>query len=261
MPRLSKSRFMAGLQCYKRLYLELFQSELADPIGEAQQAIFDSGTEVGALARQICPGGVLIAQDHMHHKEAIAYTAELLADRSVSSLYEAAFLYDDVRVRADILVRVDNGMFDLIEVKSGNSLKSEHIPDVTIQVYVLEGCGLRMGRACLAHLNKEYVYPGGEYDIGQLFVTEDVTEKVKQLLPDVPSMLAGMRAPLVGPEPPPVETGRHCSNPYTCEFYSHCHADEPKHHVRQLPNARQLAHMVLWLIHMTMAIELTGIGI
>ena len=239
MPRLSKSRFMAGLQCYKRLYLELFQSELADPIGEAQQAIFDSGTEVGALARQICPGGTLITQDHMHHKEAMAQTAELLKDASIPSLYEAAFLYDDIRVRADVVVRVDNGMFDLIEVKSGNSLKSEHIPDVAIQVYVIEGCGLRMGRACLAHLNKEYVYPGGEYDIGQLFVTEDVTEKVRQLLPDVPALLAGMRAPLNEPEPPQIETGRHCSNPYTCEFYSHCHADEPEHHVRQLPNARE----------------------
>ena len=237
-PFLSKSRFMAGLQCHKRLYLELFQPEIADPVSDSKQALFDSGTEVGALARGICPGGVLIAQDHMHHKEAAAQTAEMLKDRTVPALYEAGFLYDDVRVRADIVVRVDKGMFDLIEVKSGNSVKSEHIPDVAIQVYVLEGCGLRIRRACLAHLNKEYVYPGGEYDIGQLFVTEDITEKVRQLLPDVPALLAEMRAPLVGPEPPQIETGKYCSNPYTCEFYSHCHADEPEHHVSQLPGVR-----------------------
>jgi hypothetical protein len=103
-------------------------------------------------------------------------------------------------------------------------------------------------RSCLAHLNKEYVYPGGEYDIGQLFVTEDITEKVRQLLPDVPSMLADMRAPLNEPEPPQIETGRHCSNPYTCEFYSHCHVDEPEHHVSQLPNAREKLLTALALV-------------
>lgn len=59
-PRLSKSRFMAGLQCSKRLYLEAFHRELMTPPGPAQQKIFDSGNYVGELARDEFPGKVLI---------------------------------------------------------------------------------------------------------------------------------------------------------------------------------------------------------
>ena len=51
-PNLSKSRFTAGLQCLKRLYLEYHRRELADPVSESQQDIFDTGTSVGELARQ-----------------------------------------------------------------------------------------------------------------------------------------------------------------------------------------------------------------
>ena len=50
-PQLSKTRFMAGLQCLKRLYLECYDRDLADPVDETQQAIFDTGTGVGELAR------------------------------------------------------------------------------------------------------------------------------------------------------------------------------------------------------------------
>jgi hypothetical protein len=238
IPFLSKSRFMAGLQCHKRLYLELFQPQLADPISEASQAIMDAGTGIGALARGIYPDGVLIEQDYMHHKEAVIQTAELLKDKSIPSLYEAAFMYDDIRIRADILVRVGKNLFDLVEVKSGNSVKSEHIPDTAIQIYVLEGCGLRVRRACVAHLNKEYIYPGGDYDLQELFAVDDVTEKVREILPDVPELLADMRAALSASDPPDIAPGKHCSKPYDCEFCGHCFQVFPEHYVGQLPNAR-----------------------
>ena len=28
--------------------------------------------------------------------------------------------------------------------------------------------------------------------------------------------------------PPPIETGPHCTRPYRCSFYGHCHQDEPR---------------------------------
>ena len=76
IPLLSKSRFMAGLQCHKRLYLECYHPDLADPIPESTQARFDTGTRVGELARSLFPGGILIHSDHFHHEQAMAATAK-----------------------------------------------------------------------------------------------------------------------------------------------------------------------------------------
>ena len=105
IPRLSKSRFLAGWQCHKRLYLELYAPELVAPPDPTLQARFDVGTAVGELARRRFPEGRLIAHDHEHHADAAAETRALLDDPSAPALYEAAFTHDDVAVRADILVR------------------------------------------------------------------------------------------------------------------------------------------------------------
>ena len=55
---LSKSLFIRGHQCHKSLWLHKYQPELKDAVDEAQQARFDSGHDVGALAQQLFPGGV-----------------------------------------------------------------------------------------------------------------------------------------------------------------------------------------------------------
>lgn len=239
IPPLSKSRFLAGLQCKKRLYLECFHPELADPFDAGRQAILDTGTRIGELARDLYPDGVLIAEDHLHHGEAVSSTEKAMIDSSVQAIYEAAFVYDDVRIRADILVRSRNDPYDLIEVKSGTSVKEEHLPDVAVQLYVLRGCGIPVGKACLYHLNKEYVYQGGNYNLSQLFLVEDITSEAQELQTYIPLLLEEMRLPLWQPEPPDIKSRRQCSKPYACAFYGHCHVDEPEHHVSRLPRATE----------------------
>jgi hypothetical protein len=238
IPRLSKSRFMAGLQCHKRLYLELYTAELAGEDDPATLARLRVGTAVGELARQRFPGGELIAHDHQHHAEAEAQTRALLDDPNVPAIYEAAFSYDDIAVRADILVRQHADEFDLIEVKSTAGWKEPHLFDLAVQLYVLEGAGIRAGRTCLMHLNRDYVYPGGAYDLERLFTCADLTEQVRGLQPGVGAALIDIRRPLWDDVPPPITTGPHCTNPYVCPFYDHCHGDRPEHPIEELPGRR-----------------------
>jgi hypothetical protein len=239
IPQLSKSRFLAGLQCYKRLYLECYHRDLADPVDQGQQALLDVGTMVGELARGLYPGGVLISDDYLHHDDAVVSTEIALSDPSIPAIYEAGFLHDDIRIRADILARAGNDVFDLLEVKSGTQVKEEHLPDVGVQLYVLNGCRIPIGRACVVHINKEYVYRGGDYDLSQLFCAEDITAEAQQLQPDIPSYLNEMRLPLWSLEPPDIKARKQCSKPIPCPFYGHCHEDEPEHSIYQLPRARE----------------------
>ena len=239
IPQLSKSRFLAGLQCYKRLYLECFHRDLADPVDPRQQALLDAGTQVGELARGLYPGGVRIVDDYLHHDDAVASTERALSGPSIPAIYEAGFVYDDIRIRADILSRAGNDVFDLIEVKSGTKVKEDHLPDVGVQLYVLNGCRIPIGQACQVHINKEYVYQGGDYDLSQLFNAEDVTAEAQQLQLDIPSHLNEMRLPLWSLEPPDIKARKQCSKPYPCPFYGHCHEDEPEHSIYQLPRVRE----------------------
>ena len=38
---------------------------------------------------------------------------------------------------------------------------------------------------------------------------------------------------------PSIEIGRHCTTPYPCPFYGHCHEGLPEHHIEQLPRANE----------------------
>ena len=99
---LSKSRYILGLQCPKALWLNNYRPELKDEVSEAQEAVFQSGTDVGVLAQDLFPGGVEIPYDVLTHSEQLAQTRQALDD-GVSTIYEAAFSHDGVFVKVDLL--------------------------------------------------------------------------------------------------------------------------------------------------------------
>ena len=242
-PQLSKSRFLAGLQCLKRLYLDLHHRELADPVEPGLQAILDAGTAVGQLARGRFPGGTLVEEDYFEHARAVASTETLLADASVPALYEPAFVFQGIRTRIDVLCRRGRREFDLVEVKSTTGVKDEHIADVAIQMHVVEGSGISVRRAYLMHIDNTYVYPGGDHGLDRLFALADVTDQARSYAAgDMPADLAKMWESLELAETLDIETGRHCTAPHRCSFFGHCHRDEAEHPIRDLPRLRQGDH-------------------
>ena len=235
---LSKSRFMAGLQCLKRLYLETYARHLADPRDPGSQAVLDSGTRVGELARQRFPGGMLIGEEPHRHAQAVESTAKAMQDASIPAMYEAAFMFEGIRSQVDVLVRNDDATYDLVEVKSSTSAKSEHVADAAVQLYVLEGAGLEVSRVFIMHIDSSYVYAGGPYNLDLLFRLQDVTGQVRSYVESLPGRLTPMWETLALHEAPSVEIGTHCSRPYTCSFYGSCHSHLPEHYVEQLPRAK-----------------------
>ena len=231
---LSKSRFMAGLQCLKRLYLQVHKPDLAGELDATSQAVIEQGQEVGRLAQKMFPGGVRIEAGHEELDKALALTAQVMANGQVPALFEAAFQYDHVLVRADILERHAKGEWRLIEVKSATSVKDRYIYDVAIQRLVLEGCGFQVV-SCLMHLNREYVYDGKQYELEKLFRNRDLTDDIAALLKDVRELIREQRKMLAQAQPPDIEAGRQCTDPWTCEFYDVCNKQLPEDHIRNLP--------------------------
>ncbi len=60
-PYISKSTYLMGLQCQKLIWFRYNAKDQIPAPDEATQAIFDRGAEVGELARQLNPGGIVVA--------------------------------------------------------------------------------------------------------------------------------------------------------------------------------------------------------
>ncbi len=219
---LSKSRFLAGLQCHLRLWYQCYDRELASEVSAAQQAIFDSGHEVGKLATELYPDGALIDEPYYQHKQAVESTLKAMQDPDVKAIYEAAFVYEGVRIRVDILERLDDGSWNLVEVKSSTSVKNVYYPDVAVQYYVLEGCGLKISGAGILHINNQYIYDGQNLDLDALFAFADLTNEIQSMQPGLPSSLAELKAMLENSDAPEIRPSRNCHKPFACEFWYHC---------------------------------------
>ena len=74
---LSKSRVCSGLQCHKKLWWEVHDEDLPER-DAATEFILNQGREVGELARNHAPGGVLIDFPHDAYLERVRATRAAL---------------------------------------------------------------------------------------------------------------------------------------------------------------------------------------
>lgn len=135
---LSKSSYMMGQQCPKRLWLYKNRQDLLSDNSHSKRLIFEKGIDVGLLARDLFPGGHDSSPiDHFHYKDAVANTQQLIKN-GTEVIYEAAFQHDGVLAVLDILVKKNN-KWSAYEVKSSSEVKEYHYEDAALQFYVASG--------------------------------------------------------------------------------------------------------------------------
>jgi hypothetical protein len=277
---LSKSKIMAGLQCPRRLWLETYRPELV-VYGPAQERTFAQGHDVGRLAREMHPGGILVGaaaeEAALRAAEAAAVaptleqtdgerpaaasarpprgwlaaaqreTADLLAGDGDVILYEATFVHQGVLVRTDVLER-RGGRVVVTEVKASTSVKDQHVTDAAVQAWVITRSGLRLHGVRLATLDRDWIY-GGNSDYTGLLTETDVSGRVHMLLPEIPGIVMECRRILAGPLPP-APAGRHCHSPYECPLVAYCRREslggdgDGQYHVDLLPRGGRVVEQL-----------------
>ena len=236
---LSKARYLAGMQCPKRLWLEVHEPGGVPTPSPTLLASFDEGHEVGRLAWGLFPDGILV-EGGRGHSRAVTATSHLPEDPSVNAIFEAALSYGGVNIRTDVLVRRQDGGFALVEVKKTKRVKDEHLLDLAIQVWVLQGCGLDITEAGILHLNGDYIRGSEGLDLEALFTFTSLHTVVEEVLAQLPDDVARLLDVLALPECPDIEHGPHCSSPWDCPFQGLCIPEPSRYAVTQLPRAGAL---------------------
>jgi hypothetical protein len=224
---ISKSSFIKGIQCEKQLYLYKYHYDLMDEINEGQQVIFDRGHDVGELAQHLFPGGILATEDPMKAAQAIDKTKELI-DNGANIIYEAAFIFNEVLVIADIMVK-EGELWNIYEVKSSTRISDTYLQDAAIQYYVISN-NLNVKDISIVYINNQYTRKG-DLDLKGLFNIESVKGPVFKLQEFIKSELERFKKVLSDKGIPNIEIGQHCNEPYRCGFHGYCWKGIPDYSV------------------------------
>ncbi len=145
--------------------------------------------------------------------------------------WQATFTDGPYEARVDgLLYKPGEDAIDLYEIKSSTALDKTDLLDVTFQAAILKR-HLRCDHYYLLHLNKEYLR-GDDLKPAELFLREDVTTQVNELLPEVEdARLAALLA--AGEADPACLAG--CLTPKQCPCPEICFPDLPAFSIFDVP--------------------------
>jgi hypothetical protein len=242
MAWLTKSRFLSGLQCHKRLWFEVHQpleASVEPGIPVLQGRAFDE------VVQRLQPGVVISRERGM--PSAIAETKRVLAmgSRAAALLYQAAFRAGGLAIITDVLRRAGSH-FELIEVKATTEVKDTHVPDAAFQALVLQRAKIPIGRVSLGLVNNQFVLErAGDY--AGLLLEVDITESVRGYLPQAGERAVEFQEVMARNSMPGIGVGPHCLSPHECPFLARCMAGQktPEYPVEVLPRGGQLVGELL----------------
>ena len=231
---LSKSKYINGVQCKKKLWLEQNKPEEKENIDN--ESIFKTGNFIHEVAKYLFDNHININFSE-NLNDMIKDTQYTIESYDKVVITEASFNYDNNFCSVDILKKIGS-KYEMYEFKGTVTVKDVYIKDASYQYYVLKSLGLNIQKCFIVILNKDYERHGN-LDLNKLFIKVDVTESVEQLFDEVKENIYTFNKILIKSTEPDDDIDSKCFKPYPCPFYNYCTKHLPQ------PNIFDIADMHL----------------
>lgn len=233
--QITKTDYLSFRCCRKDFWLKKNRSEEfpSDSLSDFQLEIVKEGKDVDEVAKKLFPKGINIDGDQDVAVSETNYRLDNMDD--YDTIFQAAIKTSPFYIRTDILKKNGDG-WDLYEVKATTKIKREkynnHIHDLAFQYVVCKKYGLDIKNIGVIHMNNEYVRDG-DIDYSRLFITEDVTDEVKEIADEVSGQMDLMLEYLNGNEEKYCEC-RYKSRGNHCATFSYSNPDVPEYSVHDV---------------------------
>ena len=130
---LTKTKILSGLQCHKKLWFDFHQQMHNDSHS------IHIGNRFGEEVKKKYKEGYEKFKDYtgFFDNNKVKGTKEAISSNDINVIFEGAFIYLDTSVRADVLIRIENG-WQLLEAKSSTKCKVEYMEDIAIQSCIIK---------------------------------------------------------------------------------------------------------------------------
>lgn len=139
-----------------------------------------SGYNFEEYAEKLFPNAIKISfKSSAENRNLLSRTADAW-ESGAECVCQGMYKSDSFFCITDVLQAYRDG-YTLTEIKSSNSVKSEHVTDLAFQRLILEACGFKIHKCQVLHANAGY-QRNGEIDYRALTRFSDVTDKVEKVL-------------------------------------------------------------------------------
>lgn len=175
---ISKSDYMLFLKHPAWIWVKKHDPKKIPPVDENTQAMFDAGHQFEPYAESLFPEGVSLGFEDYDEYLTLPKRTEDAIKNGSQVLFQPRFEWNNFTCISDIISQAGDNEYDLYEIKASTKVKPEHEFDLAFQTAVLEGCGYKIRKIFVIHVNNKYVR-NGEIEAGKLTHFEDITEQVK----------------------------------------------------------------------------------
>jgi len=220
--KITKSDFLLYCEAPRHLWAKK-NGQIEVSISDFDQHLAEEGNRVEALAYEFLasvllprhPGDQLLWQQ--------TYSDELFVSRLDGLVFKPK-----------------SNNYDLYEIKSSTGVDKDIVYDVTFQAVILEK-QISIDHYYVLHLNKEYIR-SGELDLTDLFIAEDISDKVRALMPEV-ELLRGEAIRVAQLSDP--NQAEHCLSPKECPCPALCHHELPDFSIYDIPRLTRIKKLQL----------------
>ncbi len=228
----SKSKFVSScIRCNKYAWLDKYMPEEKAPVDDFAKSLFDNGHKVGELAKEYFNAEVDVTS---YKEDGRLDLAKMLKETEkhlklgTKVIAEASFSFGGFFCSVDILVRNDDGTYNMYEVKSSKQdtkkdkklgcVKEKYIIDAAYQQYVLKNCGISVNKVFVVLLAGDYVR-GSSFELDKYFVVCDTTKHTTDRQQMIADKLAELGPILLSTSEPSTTFSKNCNK---CDFWPFC---------------------------------------
>ncbi len=159
------------------------------PIDANLQAIFDTGNLFESYAEQLFDDGKRLGFDSYNEYLSLPKRTSEAIRQGQKIIFQGRFETNELTCICDVIEMTGEKSLNLIEIKSGTSVKEENIYDLAFQAHVLTLCGYKVDWIEVITVNGQYVRDG-DISIRELCNRTDVTKEVKEHIPETIELIA-----------------------------------------------------------------------
>ena len=192
--------------------------------------------ELIKMGRELYPNGKEVSHS-LSPQDATSETKKLMIDSPI--IYNATFSIPNFFSKSDILIKIENNIYDIVDISSNSNPKNENYTDLAFQKFVIENSGYSIRNIFVLYVNSNLVH-NLPIKTELYFKSICINDKISNIFPLIKEKAKEIIS-IPKSQSPPILSEISCKSPKDCKMNFLCWNSENEMNIFSLRENQELA--------------------